>query len=265
MSYVDFIYPRWNENLSVGMFHMNRAAIANRWDIFNQILDFYVQHEETSEIARTYGLLVAHVFQRKDIAKGIDTIYGIDDLTNIIPAYYQYLFNRPPPMFILWDIISNTPAESLVGFIHPRMKIAIQSDPRWYRLQLNKPRVGDVISGNVSSLPYVGDLHSVPSSIGELTYAQLVSHTLPVQRIDASQSFDIITRARVVTPSMIYAATSFASKFNLLLPMDANPVMVEFLSGYINVIDNDPARQLAVELSKAVINVEENGSEFILV
>lgn len=268
MSYIDLVYPRWNESVMFGLYQMNRAALASRWDIVNIIIDFYVQQgaQRESEIMRSGGLTLARMYQRDDIAEQIDELHGIDDLeTSPAAIYYQYTFGRYVAPYTLMVYIQGVIAESLMGFVHPNMRRAVESQIWWYDIELNRPKVAAVIRGNEDQLPYLNLISSATLSTTEITYEQALATTYPTRTLDASFIFNSITRARFITGEMINAASALASRFNLLLPSDSNPMMIEHLPNYVNVVESSPVRDFAIEISRATVLSDDIDNEYILI
>lgn len=266
MSYINLIYPHWNQGGSYSRYQMNRAVIAQRWDIFHSILDFSVQEENDSREIRTYALLLCRLNQREDVMRQISDIHGIADLDqSIICIYAMSLLGMPISIDQLWYVIDRTSAENLCGFITSRMRLMLQGSLRWYSLELDRPIVAQVISGDITQLRYVSEMIESPTSPLDMIYPLLMSYVVPKRSIDASQILDIISRSNVVSVSMIQSVTFLAHTYELTLPSDAHPVMIEYLSGYVNIIDTDPARELAVELSRARIDTDDTEGEYVLI
>jgi hypothetical protein len=255
-SYIDIVYPQWSSDPMIALYHINRAAMSDRWDIIEDILEYY-NGKDTFTGMKVYALHTARVFNKDDFAQIVYTKYGITD-TYISPAgiYYQYLFGAKPPLRDVWNMIDKTSAENLMGFIHTTMRNDLLTSKEWYFFETDRPKVADVIYGNYDNISYISLVTSPPRPISTLTYGQILSSAFPgntgrTNMLTASSILSIISRSKVVTMDMVYACLSLLRRHSLFLPQDANPVMIEHLPNYIDVVDDNTARQLAIQLSKA--------------
>lgn len=267
MQSLRYRYPSWDQGEDMGKYHMNRAALGMKWDQMNQMLDFYTyQYKDESAGARMkeYALILYHIHGNEMGPKNINNSYGLKDVMNTIPGlYYSYVLNvgtDEERKKSLRYVLFNSSPESLIGYIHPKMKADALSSLWWYNLETSRPIVAYVVHGNYDPIPYSFyiNIHQKNGA-----YPQVLASAIASQK-DAPGIFSLLSKADAVTMDMVYGVETLANKFNLRLTTGSNPCIVELLPSYVGNIVPSPVIDLAISLSGSVHKQEEEESEFVV-
>lgn len=260
MQSLSYRYPSWNQDESMGKYHMNRAAIGSRWSHVFQMLDFYTYQyddETAGKRMKEYVLILAHIHDNTIVPKGVERVYGLKDLVEgeyiSIPAlYYMYVLNIGSDKErneALRKILFSSSPESLIGYMTTGMEINAKSSMWWFNLQSQRPRVADVISRNYHYIPYSIYIDSEQiSGKNQHTYPQVLASS-PVQKKDSQGIFSLLCHANAVTMDMIYAVEALAYNYNLSFDSKTNPCIIELLPGYLGKLIPSPLIDLAISLS----------------